>query len=490
MSEKLKKIKLMWKTPPQGRFLTIKEMLSYAIAGIGVSFIVNVICVFLTAEMIPYMYQIDVIHGRNIFTICAIVNIIAQPILGNILDNTKTKWGKFKPYILFLAPIISVLVMLSTFIPQNMEESHRVIYAYATCIPTLIIYVFWYNAYNMIPAVMTPVSQERTDMLSPVGLVLGFAPTLINLVTGPVRSAFIKIGKEYWAFRIIGLVSCVIGIVFVLQILKIKERVYQAKEQKEKISFFEGLKLVLKNKPFIIFIAATIIGSLRIVMDLNMGYVAQFRFDSDPGTALTIQSFASLIWGFAATPAMLLLPFLTRKFNNKTILIIWQGVACIVYGLLGIIGFQNIKIGITSVIVITISRFLIGFNANGTLTPIIMSELFDYQQYKTGQRIEGFMQSLFTIATGSISSFLLYIPTVIQKKLGFQPANYQGKGYVPSVEDMEVMTTWFNVAAIISCISGVLFIALMMFYNLNKEKYEKAIDSLKNNAVSYSNVEE
>ena len=100
------------------------------------------------------------------------------------------------------------------------------------------------------------------------------------------------------------------------------------------------------------------------------------------------------------------------------------------------------------------------------------------------------MQSLFTIATGSISSFLLYIPTAIQKKLGFQPANYQGKGYVPSVEDMEVMTTWFNVAAIISCISGVLFIALMMFYNLNKEKYEKAIDSLKNNAVSSSNVEE
>ena len=43
-------------------------------------------------------------------------------------------------------------------------------------------------------------------------------------------------------------------------------------------------------------------------MDLNMGYVAQFRFDADPGKALTIQSFASLIWGFAATPAMLLLP--------------------------------------------------------------------------------------------------------------------------------------------------------------------------------------
>ena len=116
-------------------------------------------------------------------------------------------------------------------------------------------------------------------------------------------------------------------------------------------------------------------------MDLNMGYVAQFRFDADPGKALTIQSFASLIWGFAATPAMLLLPLFTRKMNNKTILIIWQGIACVVYGLFVIIGFQNIKIGITSVIVITISRFLVGFNASGTLNPIIMSELFDYQQY-------------------------------------------------------------------------------------------------------------
>ncbi len=68
MIEKLEKFKTMWKKPLQGRFLTIKEMLSYAVAGVGVSFIVNVISIFLTAEMIPYMYQINVIHGRNIFT--------------------------------------------------------------------------------------------------------------------------------------------------------------------------------------------------------------------------------------------------------------------------------------------------------------------------------------------------------------------------------------------------------------------------------------
>lgn len=160
-----------------------------------------------------------------------------------------------------------------------------------------------------------------------------------------------------------------------------------------------------------------------------------------------------------------------------------------VYGLLGIIGFQNIKIGITSVIVITILRFLVGFNASGTLNPIIMSELFDYQQYKTGQRIEGFMQSFFTIATGSISAFLLYIPTIIQRKIGFQPANYQGEGYVLNAYDMEIMTKWFNTAAIISCVSGILFIVLMMFYNLNKDKYQKAVESLRDNTVSFSNGE-
>ena len=63
MIEKLEKFKTVWKKSLQGRFLTIKEMLSYAVAGIGVSFIVNVISIFLTAEMIPYMYQIDVYNS-------------------------------------------------------------------------------------------------------------------------------------------------------------------------------------------------------------------------------------------------------------------------------------------------------------------------------------------------------------------------------------------------------------------------------------------
>ncbi len=467
-----------WSTPPKGRYLTFKEMACYGFSGLGVSFIVNVITAVITATQIPYIYEIDVIHGTIIFSIVGVSNLLIQPFFGKMLQNTKTKIGRYKPYIIGIAPVISLFVVLATWLPQVNSMTFRVVYAYCTCIPVLVLWNIWYNTFYMIPAAMTPVSQERTDMLSPVGLIMGFAPTVMNFIIGPIRAHFMSQGREYMAFRLMGLISTVIGVILVFLILKTKERIYETPQERENISVKEGLRLVMQNKPLMIYTLAMIIGSLRGVAEMNSYYIGQFRYGETTEQGLSLFSMLSPIVGFAATPAMLLLPFMTRKMNNKSIMIMWQAINAVAYGVLCIIGYENITVGTPTAIVITIVRFVTCFNAVGTLTPIMLSEMYDYQQWKTGRRLEGFIQTFAVSMTGLVAQFAMFIPTFIQKKIGYQPMNFKnGAEYLP--ENIAIMNQWFNISAVITVVSGILFIAVMAFYPLSKKKYNQIMEELK-----------
>lgn len=467
-----------WSTPPKGRYLTFKEMACYGFSGLGVSFIVNVITAVITASQIPYIYEIDVIHGTIIFSIVGVSNLLIQPFFGKMLQNTKTKIGRYKPYIIGIAPVISLFVVLATWLPQVNSMTFRVVYAYCTCIPVLVLWNIWYNTFYMIPAAMTPVSQERTDMLSPVGLIMGFAPTVMNFIIGPIRAHFMSQGREYMAFRLMGLISTVIGVILVFLILKTKERIYETPQERENISVKEGLRLVMQNKPLMIYTLAMIIGSLRGVAEMNSYYIGQFRYGETTEQGLSLFSMLSPIVGFAATPAMLLLPFMTRKMNNKSIMIMWQVINAVAYGMLCIIGYENIPVGTPTAVVITVVRFVSGFNAAGTLTPIMLSEIYDYQQWKTGRRLEGFIQTFAVSMTGLVAQFAMFIPTFIQQKIGYQPMNFKnGAEYLP--ENIAIMNQWFNISAVITVVSGILFIAVMAFYPLSKKKYNQIMEELK-----------
>lgn len=474
-------LKSGWSKPPEGRYLTFKEMACYGFSGLGVSFIVNVITAVITATQIPYIYEIDVIHGTIIFSIVGVANLLIQPFFGKMLQNTKTKYGRYKPYIIGIAPVLSILVVLATWLPQVDSMAFRVVYAYCTCVPSLVLWNIWYNTFYMVPAAMTPVSQERTDMLSPVGLIMGFAPTVMNFIIGPIRAHFMSQGKEYMAFRLMGLISTAIGIVLVFLILKTKERIYETPQEAESISVKKGLRLVMKNKPLMIYTLAMVLGSLRGVAEMNSYYIGQFRYGETTEQGLSLFSMLSPIVGFAATPAMLLLPLMTRKMNNKSIMIMWQLINTVAYGVLCVIGYENIPAGKTAAAVITIVRFITCFNAVGTLTPIMLSEIYDYQQWKTGRRLEGFIQTFAVSVTGLVLQFSMFIPTLIQQKIGFQPMHFKnGAEYLP--ENIAIMNQWFNISAVITVISGILFIAVMAFYPLSKKKYNAIMEELKEKA--------
>lgn len=477
------KLKTFWSTPPKGRYLNLKEILCFGGSAFGVSTMVTVVSGMITATQISELFGIDVLHGPLICLVASILGLIIQPIFGKLLQNTQTRWGKYKPFILLMAPLFAALAIASTWSPDLIREQEfdalpKVIYAYCICTPTLIIWNLFQNTFYMMPGVITPNQQERTDVWSPIGLVIGFSPTIMNVLGNALRGYFNNKGVEYMAYRYIGVIYSVVGFAFVLLLFMVKERIIVTNENKEKVGLFDGLRQIMKNKPLLIFTLALILGCVRTTIEVDSAILGKLRYATDIPTGQAIFGSLTLITGFAVTPNMILLPFMTRKFNNKTILIFWMTCNALGYAILGIIGVENIAQGALSAVLLTVFRFIALFNAIASLQPLMLSEISDYQQLKTGKRLEGFIQMFAYTLVLVFTNVGYVVIALVKKNMGYQPSNYFNVTTV-SDELMKIATDYFDLALWVSAISAALMAIAMIFYPLSKKEHARIVEQLK-----------
>ena len=412
----------------------------------------------------------------------SVLGLIIQPLFGKLLQNTQTKYGKYKPFILLMAPIFAAFAIAATWSPDGIRvlefnATPKIIYAYCICTPTLIMWNLFQNTFYMMPGVITPNQQERTDIWSPIGLVIGFSPTIMNVIGNALRGYFNERGMEFMAFRYIGFIYSVVGLVFVLLLFKVRERIIATNENKEKTGLFEGLGMIMKNKPLLIFTLALVLGCVRTTIEVDAAILGKLRYATDIPTGQIIFGSLTLITGFAVTPNMILLPFMTRKFNNKTILIFWMSLNALGYAILGIIGVENIAQGTTSAVLLTLFRFIALFNALASLQPLMLSEISDYQQLKTGKRLEGFIQTFAYTLVLVFTNIGYVVIAYVKQGMGYQPNNYFD---VQTVSDdlMKIATDYFDLALWVSAISAALMAIAMIFYPLSKKEHAKIVEQL------------
>lgn len=488
----LTRIKVFWKTPPKGRYLNLKEIVCFGGSAFGMSTIVTVVSGLITATQIPTIYGFNVIHGAWICLIASILGLIIQPFFSKLLQNTNTKFGRYKPFILILAPILAVFAILATWQPQFTDVNDRIIYAYCTCIPTLILWNLFQNTYYMLPGVITPNQQERTDIWAPIGLVIGFSPTVMNVLGNLIKSYFTKQGIEYMAYRYLGFIYAVVGLVLVLCLFLVKERLIVTNENKEKVGLLEGLRLVVKNKPLMILTLALILGCCRTVVEVDSEYIGRLRYASDVSTGLSIFAGLTMVTGFAVTPNMILLPFLTRKFNSRTIMMFWMACNTIGYLILGCVGIANIPQGTWSIIIITTLRFISLFNAIASLQPLMMAQLSDYQQYKTGKRLEGFIQTFLYALVLVFTNIGILVMAYVKDAMGYQSSSLikpEGAAdtWAPKAEDIESALNYFDIAFIVSAVSAGLMFIVMIFYKLGKKEHAEIVEKLRELGLKQGN---
>lgn len=561
MKEKVAKlfstVKAMWDKPLEGRYLNIKEILSFGLYSLGNSWIYNTIMLVVTITEIPYFYDIDAIHGYLIYIAGSLINMLLLPIVGQSMEKKRTKWGKYKPYILFSLPILALFTMMSMWVPQYNTEVDRIIYAYCSCVPVIAISTFANNMYQTMPNVITPNTQERADIMTPIGLIVGFAPTIMNVIIGPIRSAFPT--NEEVALRIVGAIAVVLGTVFVIFIVKVKERVYELNDQNRELleaqaegvsaedieverivaaaegaeavaeeaeadlvietgqatglaavrerfkakaaerrarkaaekaspdylSFADSMKLLFKNKALWILFAALVIGSLREFWMQFQNLIIQTRFDEIPSVAVAVGGVPKTVIGFGVTVSMLLLPLCTRKLSKNWIIILFSSLSLLSIAILGFVGFGNIPQGTTSAVVITILLFIARVNPTYLLIPVMLGDLADYQQYKTGRRLEGHIQNFIMVIPVMLSFVFMLCGWVWQQNIGFEPSAYKGNIDIPYTADLlNTASEWFTAAFLLTAASILGMIIILMFYPLSKKKVEEVTVALSGASVN------
>ena len=483
-------VRYYWNHPPKGKYMNFKEIAAYAVGGIGSYFIISMgmaLLVSTTNMIVGGAIGIAPMDMYVLYLIATLANIPLTAIRANKVDNTRGKGGKYRPYLISMGIPSAIIAIVYVWFPYNALYS---IFTQpmlgkdggyiAKCVVVLLLnlglqyyFNFFNDAYTNLIHVLSPNTQERTDVLAIKSVVYSLAPSIMNIVL-PIIAQVAANNNLYdiKVYRISYPIFAIIGMLLTVVVYaNTKEKIVQAKTHTIQISFIDSFKAVAKNKYFWIIALAGWIGFLEsaygniLTWSFNYGHTcngAQFAIIQ------TLIGNASL-WG------MLLAPICIRKWGKKNVLVGVNlgNVVCI---LAMIIDMRNIW----WLFICVYFNWLVGAFEQIT-TPAIQADIRDYQQYRSGERIDGMFATVLTI--GNLVTLLTSsVLPMVYEKYGV----YEGNGYASSFDILDVNTgdpnllyKLMTVLIIMAAVGAFLNTVPYFFYDFNEKKQKSVIRVLK-----------
>lgn len=456
-----------WKVPAEGHYVSNKEIVAYSAGGMGVQFImamVGQIAMTASCILIGSVYGIKPFDLGILSMVATFFALVLQPLKGYLIDNTRGKKGKARPYIFWLGPPTVVLVILFSLIPMSWTYSQKLISIGVLFCLLNFVANFYLGMYTQLAQLLTPNTDERAGIISVSSIVYSLAPTitgaLLPLIADPLGGL-----TNITVYRIVFPIFCLIGVALgYVAYFGTKERIVVAKRYVVKMKFWDGFKKICTNKYFWIVNVSSWFafakGALLAIMTWSYIYTLQNN---------QIFSVMTLIMGTASLVGMLVSPFIIKLIGKKNTVIatnILYAVACIL-----------VFFCINNFVLTAILFYVLYFTGAVQIitAPAMNADTLDYQQWKSGDRLEGF--------AGNFSM----IGSVLGMGTGLViPAIYQMYGLIDNYDvlyDPSIRTPMYKMLIIISAI-GTIFVTLpYIFYDLSEKKHKLIIADLKERAL-------
>lgn len=389
------------------KHMKFKEIAAYSLGLFGFQAIVGLLNSY-QAEFDGSILGVNVSVVAILILIAKIVSAVADPIVGNLVDRSKSKHGKFKSMIMY--SIIPLLVMTAVvFIDVPFKSNTTLTYVWI-----FVTYLIWSIAMTMgdvpsqgIASVLTPNPTERTNVVSISNTFkqVGFSACVVIV---PIVCLIIPGGSQVFGFEgdtdtpmiapeYLGtaILTAVLGcILFALIPLINKERVTNTST--EKTTAKDMVNALKNNKPFMLVIISYFLGFGR---QMAMGIQVQAAT-----VILGSQNLVAVLGIVTAVGSMIsmaLCPLLIKKLDEKKayiILSVYGFAASIFSFVIGHFWFNDPSNMVLTVLFYA-SLFLIGLQFGAvTLMPMIMTaDAVDYYEYETGKRMEGACYSILTL---------------------------------------------------------------------------------------------
>lgn len=387
------------------KYMNFKEIAAYSLGLFGFQAIVGLLNSY-QAEFDGSILGANVSVVAILILIAKIVSAVADPIVGNMIDRSKSKKGKFKSMILYsIAPLLIMTAVV--FLKVPFKGVGLYIWIFVT-------YLIWSIAMTMgdvpsqgIASVLTPNPTERTNVVSISNTFkqVGFSACVVIV---PIVCLIVPGGSQVFGFEgdtdtpmianeYLGtaILTAVLGcILFALIPMLNKERVTNVSS--EKTTFKDMMNALKNNKPFMLVIISYFLGFGR---QMAMGIQVQAAT-----VILGSQNLVAVLGIVTAVGSMIsmaLCPLLIKKMNEKNAYILLSVYGFVVSILSFVVGHFWFKDPSNMVLTVLFyaSLFLIGLQFGAvTLMPMIMTaDAVDYYEYETGKRMEGACYSILTL---------------------------------------------------------------------------------------------
>lgn len=494
-------LKLYWKTPPLGNYMNFKEIASLAGGGIGVKFIITCVASVLLSATNVFVGNTIGIEPMNMYFIYILAIILSFPLTmfrAYIIDNARNRKGKYRPYIISMGLPTVILAIGYFWFPYEKLASQlaKCIVVLAFNIGFQFFYNFLYDAYDNYVVVLSPNTQERANVSSIKSVADSLAPSITNAIIPVLSMAIIGTDNlnDIRIYRYIWPPVLIIGFFLSLIVyVNTQEKIVQARTHVVQIKFMDALRSVAKNKYFWIISLAGWLGFLEgsCLSILNWLYSYQHACTSAQYSLIVT------IYGNASFWGMLLAPISIKKIGKKNTLIFTNAMNILFIALIyPVVKYADMSIMIWLVMACLWLNALVGSFAH-ILTPSINGDIRDYQQYISGERIDGMFA-----AVGLIGSVITMITSsvlpAIYEKIGFnemklkellpQIIAQEGKIVDPTnvynvLYHKETFINIFGVLVAVSVFGAALNVIPYFFYDLSEVKQRGMIKVLQIRAL-------
>ena len=353
--------------------LSIKEKVGYACGDVASNFYWRVFDVFL------FIFYTDVfgLSAATVGTMMLVTRLIdafSDPIMGAVADRTITKWGRFRPYLLWgIIPIVAAGIL--TFTVPDLDDSGKVIWAYATYIFMMLAYTFINVPYGALLGVVTHDTQQRTTLTSFRFIGAFSGGSLVAYLT-PELVAWFGQGDEATGWQLtMMLYGCIAAALFTITFFSTKERISPPANQQTPVLL--DIRDLLSNKPWIVLFSLALIIMMTISLRGSTGtfYFKYYVNREDLIGSFSMAYMIALAIGAASTP------LLTKLMDKRKLLMVLMSIVAALSAIFYVVPKDNIAL-------MFVLQIAIGL-ALGPKSPLVFSmyaDTADYSFWRTGRR--------------------------------------------------------------------------------------------------------
>jgi GPH family glycoside/pentoside/hexuronide:cation symporter len=439
--------------------LKVRERIAYGLGDFGSNMAWTMVSTFLLFFYTD-VFGISAAVVGTLFLINRIWDGINDPIVGFLADRTRSKFGTYRPFLLYLSVPFGICLALM-FTTPDISITGKIIWVYVTYFAMELIYTLVNVPYGALLASITDNQQERAKLSSARFIGLSFA---ILIVSGATPGFIAGFSSPQTGYQVTATIFGVIAVIsFLLCFAGTKER--NQTGQEEKVSIKEAWSALIINRPLVIVLISLFLMFTGFTIQ-NMTILHYFKYILNLDAMAGIYFAAFAIFGIVGAS---LTPMIIKKLDKRTTVIIGFSI----YAVAGIFWF----LAGNKLPVAIIAAGVGGFGQMMVAVSLIamIADTVEYSIWKTGVRVAGTINALSVMVTkfstaigGATGAFILasvnYVPNIVQPS--------------PVLNAMQGMVTY------IPSISALIGLVVISFYTLDRNTVEKIIQENLSRATS------